>query len=458
MKILLVNPSAGIWNTRNTMPLGLAYIAAVLEQQNYDVRVLDLTVENKSGEQIKKEIRSNDIVGITSTTPTIYNAWNVCSIAKEEGVPVAMGGPHPTALPQESVDKCDIIVNGEGEKTIVDVCNAIDGKKIKASMKKVRGIYYKQGKKIVSTGKQEFIKNLDSIPFPAMHLFPDISNYSTQHPLLDKKVISGSIITSRGCPYNCVFCFKSIFGNVYRYRSPQNVVEEWKLLVEEYNVKEIGIVDDSFTSYPKRAIEICKLIVEQNLQTPWLTPSGIRIKPVSRELLQWMMRSGCYRVAFGIESGSQRVLEKIGKKLTLREIEESVKLAKSVGLETLGFFMIGNYGDDMQSIKQTIAFSKKLDLDYAQYLITVPYPGSMLFNIVKQRGRFLINKWDEYGTFEDRAYFELDEVTEELVERMHKQAYRDFYVNPKFIMRKALDKKTIMNANNYIKALMRWIG
>jgi hypothetical protein len=120
--------------------------------------------------------------------------------------------------------------------------------------------------------------------------------------------------------------------------------------------------------------------------------------------------------------------------------------------------MIGNYGDDMQSIKQTIAFSKKLDLDYAQYLITVPYPGSMLFNIVKQRGRFLINKWDEYGTFEDRAYFELDEVTEELVERMHKQAYRDFYVNPKFIMRKALDKKTIMNANNYIKALMRWIG
>jgi len=458
MKILLVNPSAGIWNTRNTMPLGLAYIAAVLEQQNYDVRVLDLTVENKTNEQLGKEIRSADMLGITSTTPTIYNAWNVCSIAKEEGVPIVMGGPHPTALPQESIEKCDVIVNGEGEKTIVDVCNAIDGKKIKAIMKKVRGIYYKRGKKIVSTGKQEFIKDLDSIPFPAMHLFPDISNYSTQHPLLDKKVISGSIITSRGCPYNCVFCFKSIFGNVYRYRSPQNVVEEWRLLVEEYSVKEIGIVDDSFTSYPKRAIEICKLIVEQNLQTPWLTPSGIRIKPISRELLQWMMRSGCYRVAFGIESGSQRVLEKIGKKLTLREIEESVKLAKSVGLETLGFFMIGNYGDNMQSIKQTIAFSKKLDLDYAQYLITVPYPGSMLFNIVKQRGRFLINKWDEYGTFEDRAYFELDDVTEELVERMHKQAYRDFYVNPKFIMRKALDKKTILNANNYIKALMRWIG
>jgi radical SAM superfamily enzyme YgiQ (UPF0313 family) len=163
------------------------------------------------------------MVGITSTTPAIYSAYKIAAAARDQGVPVVMGGPHPTALPYESLEQCDVVVSGEGEETIVDLCNAIEAR---SSLRRVKGILYKDGMKIVDSRPREFIEDLDSIPFPALHLFPDIRKYTIQNPLLDSKATSCVILTSRGCPYDCVFCYKRIFGSVYRYRSPGNVVEE----------------------------------------------------------------------------------------------------------------------------------------------------------------------------------------------------------------------------------------
>ena len=456
MKVLLVNPPTKIFTTRYTMPLGLGYLAAVLEKKGHKVRILDLAVERKSESEIRKEIGDKGMVGITSSTPTIHNAYGIGRIAREEGVPTVMGGPHPSALPHESINECDVVVRGEGEETIVDLCEALEAGK---GLTKVRGILYKDGSRVVDNGPREFIKNLDSIPFPALHLFPDISNYTVQHPLLDSKVVSGIILTSRGCPHNCVFCYKSIFGSIYRYRSPENVVAEWRMEVEEYKVKEMGVIDDSFTSNPKRAMEICRLIVKENLEVPWIMPTGTRVKPISRELLESMKKSGLARIAFGIESGSQEVLDKIGKNITLKEVEAAVDLSKSVGLETIGLFMIGNHCENESSIKQTIKFSKQLNLDYAIFYIATPFPGTRLFEIVRDHGRFLIEDWDDYVIHGNRkAFFEIGDVKKELVEKMHKQAYRSFYMNPKYVMRKISDKRTLLNAHNYMRAFLKYVA
>lgn len=455
MKALLVNPPMNIFNTRMTLPLGLGYIAAVLEKEGNDVKILDMTVEEISDNKLRNAIGNADFVGVTSTTPTINNAWKICKMAKEEGVMSILGGPHPSALPEESLSKCDVVVRGEGELTILDIVKRLEHKE---NMKKIRGISYRYKGKNIHMPNREFIKNIDEIPFPAFHLFPRLDKYSTQQPLLDKKVLSGNIMTSRGCPFNCIFCFKEIFGTTYRFRSPENVVEEWRMLVEEYKIKEMGVVDDSFTSIPKRAIEICKLLVKEKLEVDWLTPSGIRIKPISKELLTWMKKAGCKRVAFGIESGSQKILDLIGKHVTLADIEHAVKIAKEVGIETLAFFMIGNYGEDEESMQETIDFAKKVDTDYAQFLVTVPYPGTRLYDIIKHRGKFLTTNWDEYGTFEDKVYFELDNVNEELVKRMHKKAYRSFYMRPKYVLSKTLSIKTLLNLPNYTRAFLKWIS
>jgi anaerobic magnesium-protoporphyrin IX monomethyl ester cyclase len=456
MKILLVNPATRIWTTRNTIPLGLAYLAAVLEREDHKVRILDLAVEARSDDELRKEIASMDMVGVTATTPAVYNAYEICRIARKEDVPVVMGGPHPSALPYESLEECDAIVSGEGEETIVHVCNAVEKG---SSMREIRGILYKDDGRIVDNRPRGFIKDLDSIPFPALHLFPDAAKYTVQHPLLDKKVASGVILTSRGCPFNCVFCYKAIFGSVYRYRSPQNVLAEWRMLVEERGAKEMGIIDDSFTSNPKRAIEICKMIVNEKLQVPWVMPTGTRITPVSKELLEWMKKSGCTRIAFGIESGSQEVLDKVGKGITLQDVEHAVNLTKEVGLGAIGLFMIGNYCEDESSIKQTIAFSKRLNLDYAIFYIATPFPGTRLFEIIRNEGRFLITNWDEYVIHGNhKAFFEIGEVTRELVERMHKKAYREYYLNPKFIGRTLSNRSTLLNAHNYIKAFLKYLA
>jgi len=455
MDILLINPPTQIWATRNTAPLGLGYLAAVLERQGHRVEILDLMVERKSDAEVRKDISLMDMVGVTSTTPAVYNAYKICKVARQEGVPVVMGGPHPSALPFESLDECDLVVCGEGEETIVEVCKAVE---TGSSLKGIRGIVYRDDGTVVDARPRDFIRDLDSLPFPAWHLFPDIGRYTIQHPLLDSKVASGVILTSRGCPHNCVFCYKSIFGSAYRYRSPANVLREWRMLIEKYKVKEMGIVDDSFTSNPKRAIEICRSIVEQKLQVPWLMPTGTRVKPISREMLEWMKKSGCSRIAYGLESGSQEILNKIGKGITLEDAEAAVNLTKSVGLETIGLFMIGNYGESESTIKQTIKFSKKLNLDYAIFYIATPFPGTRLFEIVKNQGRFLISNWDEYVIHGNRrAFFELGEVSKDLVERMHRQAYRSYYLDPRYIMRTLSHKDTLRNAHNYVRAFMKYV-
>lgn len=445
MKILLIQPSARIkaGNSR-VIPLGLAYIASVLMEDGHSVKVVDEQInENRP--------KDYDLVGMTATTPLITRAWELAKELKE-GNPncnIVIGGPHVSALPEESLQHVDVVVRMEGEETIKELCNKLErGETLKA----VRGISYKKDGKIRHNPDRKYIDNLDEIPFPAFELF-DLKKYQPIQPLLTTNK-SLNIMTSRGCPFNCNFCYKGVFGHKYRTRSVDNIVEEWSWIIEKFEIEEIGIQDDMFNIDKKRVIKLCEKLRSERLDTPWSTPNGIRVDLTNREILRAMKSSGCYRIAHGIEHGNQAMLDKVGKGITLQQVRDAVKKAKELGLVVTGFFILGNIYETKITMRQTINFACSLPIDYAQFMIATPFPGTRLYEEVKNNCRLLVNSWDEYSQFESKCYFECGELKKNIVERMFKIAYRKFYMRPNYIARILASNMT--NLPNLINGVLHY--
>jgi len=446
MKILLVYPKSKIWNMPTQMPLGLGYLAAVLEKAGYQVKIFDSMVEKSP---IIEELNrfKPDLVGISANTPLIKSAWQIASeIKKNLNVFIVLGGPHPTALPEESLEKpfIDAVAIGEGEETMLELVQAI---KEKISLKGILGLSYKENRKIIHNNPRPLIEELDKLPFPAYHLFK-VDEYSVTQPLRDKPLKKGRafyIMTSRGCPYGCSFCFKGVYGQTWRPRSAENVILEWEFLVKQMNAKEIGVQDDLFNFDKKRALKICQLLVEKNLNNiPWITNNGIRVNFTDEELLAAMKKAGCKRVAFGVESGDQKILDNIHKKITLEMVKKVFAISKKIKIETMGFFMFGNLGEDEETMEKTIKFSIELDPLVAHFSIATPFPGTDFFQIVEKRGKFLTKDWEEYGILEGKTVFELGDVKAPLVIKKWHQAYRRFYLRPKRVL------KEIFRFNNWL--------
>jgi len=442
MKILLINPKTDLpVSNPIQIPPGLAYIAAVLEKDGHEVSVFDTTVEDRSlDEELEK---APDLVGITANTATIEHAWEIAArVKKAIDTTVVLGGPHPTILPDESLSlpQIDIVVRGEGEETVIELCRKLEEGR---DIAKVKGISLKKNGKIVHTPNRPLIKDLDKLPYPAYHLFK-FEKYSNAQPLLTgfkKSARSCFILTSRGCPYRCIYCSNAVFGRKWRARSPENVVREWGYLIENLNPGEIVVQDDVFNINKDRAVRICELLIREKLNTvPWIAVNGLRADLVDHELLEKMKEAGCYRVGFGIESGSQRILNIINKKLGLDQVRYAMKAAKEVGLETMGFFMIGNPGENEETMEATIKFALELDPDFAFFAMTTPFPGTELYELVLKKGRLLLNNWREFGTHYYKPAFELEEVTEDLVEKKCREAYRRFYFRPKRVVKLLLQK------------------
>lgn len=432
MKILLVNPKIKIWNTPTQISLGLASVAAVLEKASHRVEVYDAMVERTSlSGKIKKG--KYDLVGITATTPAIKQAWEVAALVKKYSrAKVVLGGAHPSALPEESLKKpaVDLIVRGEGEETILEVCRVLSGRR---SLAKVAGISYRRGSKIIHNPPRKLITNLDRLPFPAYHLFR-LGRYSVTQPLKDRPSQNARafyIMTSRGCPFGCTYCFKGIFGRTWRARSPENVLREWEYLVKQLGATEIGVQDDVFNLDKARAKKICDLLVKKKLNhIPWITNNGIRADRVDLTLMRKMKAAGCKRVAFGVESGSQKILDRIQKNLKLTQVRRAFVLAKKAGLPAMGFFMFGNPGEDKKTMEQTIRLAIDLDPDTAHFSVATPFPGTPLYQQVLSQGKLLVKNWNHYGILEGRGFFEIGKVTPGLAGAMWQQAYRRFYLRP----------------------------
>ena len=458
MRVLLVNPKSRLpIDTRTSPSLGLAYLAAVSEGRGDQVLIHDGDVERRPVEAAARDFRP-DLVGITANTTQMMAAWEEAAAIKRVvgDAPIVLGGPHPTVLPHESAGRpeIDVVVRGEGEATWLELSERVAAGQSWAG---VAGVTYARDGSIVDEPDRPTL-DLSTLPWPAYHLFK-MDRYTNLQPVMDHiEGYSFPIMTSRGCPYRCSYC-SQIMERRWRMRSPEDVVDEWEWLVRDLGAAEIGVLDDSFNINRQRVLDICDLLIARGLNhVPWIMINGIRANLVDEELMRRMRAAGCVRTAFGVESGNQRILDTIiHKQLTLDQIRRAFAAAKAAGVETIGFFIIGMPGETEETMDDTIRFACELDPLVANFSIATPFPGTEMYDLVRQRGRILAEDWDDFVFFEGKARFELPDLPAELVERKWKEAYRRFYLRPRRIIRTLTRRQTWLDLPRTLRMAWRTV-
>lgn len=460
MKILLINPPNNlnrVLGKANVFigafePMGLLYVAAVLEKHKYEVKVLDAFHEHYNLKQISQFIKEfkPEVIGITCLTSTGSLTYYIGKMIKEKfpGIKVVLGNIHAsifsTAFLKNKI--ADVVVHGEGEFSMLEVVEAFEKKK---SMKDVLGISWWNGKRVVDNPLREPVADLDEIPMPARHLIPaekySANNLSNFIYVNHSKKLMKQMMTSRGCVFQCRFC---VVHRQRRWRchSPKRVVDEMELLINKYNACYLFIMDPLFIANRERAIAICKEIRRRKLKFQWGCECHVNI--ITLNLLRRMKAAGCYEVHFGIESGVQRLLDNVNKGTKIERIEKAVKIAKKAGLKVSGLFMLGLPGETFADSKKTIDFACALPLDFAQFSITVPYPGSQLFMDLVKEGKIdtgvrrdgtidpsVWERFSAYSSFTDNKPIYLTEgMTMEELKKAQKLALRRFHLRPKQIV------------------------
>jgi len=427
MKIMLIKPPALIpkdWKgiIGVVPPLGLAYVAAVLEKNGHEIKILDCILEDwkkinkfnekikylglsyeKIADAIKKE--KPDVVGITSWSVEAPSAFRVAETVKkvDKNIFTVLGGIHPSIRPKDCLSNpnVDFVVIGEGEYTTLELIEELG--KENPSFKDIKGIGFKQGEDIIINSPRPLIKNLDELPMPARHLF-DMERYFNATKSLqggrqttERTVV---IISSRGCPYNCCFCsIHSVYGWEWRPRSAESIINEIEYLIKTYKVTGISFEDDNMTLDRKRAEKIFDSIIEKKLNIRWVAGNALRADTLDEELLRKMKDSGCIGVAISPESGDQEVLNKIvGKNMDLKAVENVVRLCKKIGLRVDCNFVIGMVGETKQNIRNTVDFANKLKgigLDFSNCYIALPFYGTRLYEQAKKLNYLTVKDGEE---------------------------------------------------------------
>ncbi len=448
-RVLLINPPytliTGIKESAgHAAPLNLCYLAAYLrEKVDCEVSILDCEIKTSSFRQIAKYIKhfNPQVIGITSPTPAFDHVLKVARITKRinPNTSVILGGPHPTALPFDAIkdESIDFLVMREGELSFIELVKSIiSGNHDVDDMKHINGIVFKDKKQIIFTDPRSYIGNLDELPFPARDLL-EMDKYSSAPTKKVSKFKSTSILSGRGCPYNCIHCISNcLWARKFRMRSPKNIVDEIELCVKQYGIREFNFYDDTFTISEKQVLEVCNDIVQRHLKISWICFS--RVNTLTEPMVKAMKRAGCKKISFGLESGSQKVLDIMRKQGTLEMAKKAVGLVNKYGLQVHASFMLGNVGETKKTIRQTIDFAKSLDLDNATFFITIPYPGTDLYEIALKKG--YINSNTRYRDFAPMTnsvpILVQDNLTAEELLMYRKKAFREFYLRPKYIIRK----------------------
>ena len=427
-RITLVNPPYPIGSHKHPpfTPLGLGYLASVLEKSKYDVNIIDCQALDINYEEFKIEINKKqaDIVGITSTTLTYKSALKIIKIAKEVWPKsiTLLGGPHVTFWDKESLKECpelDIVVRKEGEETFLDIVGRIEeGKTYYDTL----GTTCRKKEKIIKNDDRPYIENLDDLPFPAHHLWP--LERLTKHG-----IIIFPIISSRGCVYWCDFCTTvRMFGRRYRMRTPKNVVDELQYLKKRFGANRFTFYDDAFTVDQDRVLEICREIKNRKLKIEW--DCETRVDMVTKELLVEMKNAGCESIWFGVESGSQKVLDAMRKGISPSQIVKAFKWAKEAGLITVAGVVLGFPGETKETIEETTKFIEKLNPNDVGYYIATPYPGTPLYNKVVEEGILRITDFNKFDTA--TPLFEMGTMTGDELRDIRERAFQRFYLRPAY--------------------------
>lgn len=444
VKTTLVNPPPlkGVYRHQLYLSLGLAYMAAVLEENGHEVTMIDCPAQNMDQEMLKAKLASiqPEIVGITSMTPTIQSAVLSAQVAKQAcpTSTVVLGGPHATFMDKQVLAEeqaVDVIVRGEGEQTLLELAQNAGNTK---ALDTIQGITFRKNGEAVRNPDRPYIENLDDLPRPAFKHF-DLEKYR----LFGRKMLP--IITSRGCPSQCAFCTTSrIFGRPFRARSPKNVVDELEWMRDEHGADAFSFYDDTFTLDRNRAIQICEDIKNRKLGIPW--DCQTRVSTVSEEMLKIMRDANCQQVFFGVESGCQTILDAVHKGTSVEQNKQAIKLAKEAGLFVAVSVMVGYPGETREMLEQTIDLLRQTEPDDAYICVATPYPGTELRNIIEEKGWYISNDWKKYDT--TIPVFENPNLSEADVNKIRSKFYDGFY-SPKYVLRHIFKK------NFYSKVMAR---
>jgi len=459
-RIVLINPRLRAWSPTVLPPLGLAYIAAVLENEGDNVEIIDMNAGKVSAQRLQRRVSGADLVGITGMITEYQQVLRITGLIKEvdREIPVVLGGPLATTFPREllQASQADFVVVGEGERTIVDLASAIKRGGDFAS----KGIGYKDGSRTFITDQPEPIADLDTIPFPARHLL-DMGRYVQNQfhnfsPRMNGfgKIKSTSLITSRGCPYSCTFCFKGMWGNKWRGRSPENIVAEMESLSARYGTNGFFFHDDTFVLDRDRVFNLCDLLKQKELNVAW--GCNGRVNLMTKELLKAMYEAGCREVAYGIEAGNQEMLDSLKKNITLEQVRNAVRWTKEVGIKANGYFMIGLPGETKRAIRQTITLAEELDLAFYGFSLLTPLPGTELYRAAIERGLIKadiasLKDWDfnvNANLTEDCSDEDLVALQNEIFRKFALKNFGRYYMfNPAFLKRVAKVALSLQNRN-----------
>ncbi|OYT33593.1 B12-binding domain-containing radical SAM protein [Archaeoglobales archaeon ex4484_92] len=430
--IALINPNANVEVVRkldiSTPPIGLGYLASVLREKGFKVKIVDDLVEKLDYQKLIKKIKRSIMVGITSTTPTFNAALKYARKIKDAlpNVFVILGGVHVSFKPHDALKYpyVDAVCVGEGEETIVEVAERIESGK---NLEGVKGTIYKEYGRVIENKRRKFIEDLDSLPFPAFDLMP-LSKYR----VFGYKLEQFPVITSRGCPFSCRYCSSSLFmGKKFRARSAENVVDEIEWLIDDFGARHIAFGDDTFTLNKKRVVEICNEIKSRRIEIEWSCSS--RIDTINGDLLKRMKEAGCSAIYYGVESASQNILEYYNKGINLERVKQVIKLTKDIGISTICSFIIGAPMEKRTDILKTLRFAIDLDPDYAQFSVLTPYPGTSIYEEAKREDLLLTENYDFYTA--GKPVLKNLYMSPEEIANLLKYCYVRFYLRPSFIIR-----------------------
>ena len=439
-KIVLVNPPYAAWDTSVPLPktlenttasFGLCCLASVLREKGYEPNILEagalqLTLKQTLAYIIKERPQ---VVGFRASTISFLNAAFLAKEIKEydKNIITLIGGPHVTALPMETIQdfpQFDAGIIGEGEETIIEFLGAVNLHT--KDLGGVKGLVYRHNGEVRLAPKRPYMENLDTLPIPAWDLlkgFPE----SYQPPLMSYKELPvASMVTSRGCPFQCIFCDRSVFGNRYRCYSAGYVIKMIEHLVERYGIRHIIFYDDLFAASGSRIKTICEEIMSKKLNISWTCDA--RVNTVTPETLALMKKAGCWEIAYGIESGSQKILDFVAKGITLEEIEKAVYATHEAGIKVKGLFMMGNPLETRETIKETIDLAKRLPFDIINISKFTPFPGTEIYKDAHKYGQFSPD-WKKMNAM--NFVFIPHGFTEKELDWEYKKAIAKYYWRPR---------------------------
>jgi len=421
----------------NTPNLGLCYLAASARSKEFTVKIIDSPVQNLDIDQTVSLVKKLNprFIGITAPTVSIIRASRLAKTIKDIGIktPLIIGGAHVSALPLETMKEFpafDVGVINEGELTILDILNTAGSPR---DLEKISGLVVRTGGAVFLTSPRKPIEDIDLLPYPAFDLLPDMVKYyrPASHSYL--RLPSAALVSSRGCNGTCTFCARPFIGEKYRGHSAEYTLGMIDLLVKQYGVRDILFYDDNFLLDKKRVTDICEGLLKKSYNISWSCLA--RNETISPDFCELIKRSGCWQIAFGIESGDQSILNNLKKRTTVEKNLRAIKLTNKAGIHSRGYFMIGCPGETVESMNKTMEFTVSSGLKDFHSTFLTPMPGSELFETAENYGTF-DRDWNKLGFWE--PVFIPKGLTSDQIIATHKKMFRVFYLRPKIILRYAI--------------------